>query len=60
MKNELAMLDKPTKSEQQVLFERLRHLLGSKHQCPAHLTVWELTNFIAVFTGEVIVCKGML
>lgn len=60
MKNELAMLGTKQKSEEQVLFEKLRHLLGSKHQCPAHLTVWELTNFIAVFTGENIICKGML
>lgn len=60
MKNESAMLGKATKSEEQVLFEKLRHLLGSRHQVPAHVSAWELANFIAVFTGEAIVCKGML
>lgn len=60
MKNELAIHSKPAKTEQQVLFEQLRHLVACRHQVPAHVTVWELNNFIAVFTGEVIVCKGML
>lgn len=60
MKNEIAMLGRPAKSEEQQLFEQLRHLFSSKHQVPPHLTLWELRNMIAVITQEVIVCKGML
>lgn len=60
MKNESASLGKPVKSDAQLLFEQLRHLFGSKHQVPAHITVWELQNMIAVFTKEVIVCKTVL
>lgn len=60
MKNEAAMLGKPAKSEQQQLFEKLRHLVSCQHQVPEHLTVWELTNIIGVITKEVIVCKTML
>jgi cytochrome c oxidase subunit IV len=34
-----------TKTEQQKLFDDIRHLISSKHQVPSYLTVWEL-NFI--------------
>lgn len=47
---------KPTKTlaeqERQKLFEQIRHLISSKHQCPENLSHNDLLVVLATLTGE--------
>lgn len=49
------------KSKKQQLFEKLRHMVASRHQAPEDVTEWELMEIIAMLDKkEVIVCVTVL